>query len=95
MAEAAWIFWVFHLEDGGHMVAFTKFLQCVKYIILDFTLAILLYSLIPGIVPIYTHVFTVFALYTPSHTLSPPPPLHTGTTSHLQTIPDFVKEKKK
>jgi hypothetical protein len=50
---------------------------------------------------IYIHVYTIFAPYSPSHTLSPPPPPsywynpspHCRTCSAL-LFSDFVKEKK-
>jgi hypothetical protein len=47
---------------------------------------------------IYIHVYTVFAIYSPSHTLSLPPPPPTGTSPPGRTcstllFSNFVKEK--
>jgi hypothetical protein len=47
---------------------------------------------------IYIHVYTVFALFSSSHTLSPPPPTnidHPGKTCSTLLFSDFVKEKEK
>jgi hypothetical protein len=54
---------------GGYIVAFKKFLQCFKYIILEFTppsFSFIPFYPIPGIVSmgaifLYIHVYTVFA----------------------------------
>jgi hypothetical protein len=63
------------------------FLQYIKYIILEFTPSTILLQLpLPAILGIVStgiifplHVYTVLVPYSPSFTISPLPPLPTGT----------------
>jgi hypothetical protein len=101
------LYYILYLGSLLHYKAEQNFVQYIKYIIVKLTTNTFLtlssphswYSSTHIIFVIYIHVYTVFAPYSPSHALSPPPLLShfhhaiPGRTCSALLFLNFVKDK--